>query len=335
MHVSHRGCHLTRAALLICVSAVAACMSRSSGPTEPSPANTNATRGTVVESLTGTPIEGATVSFTQNGTLRTLTTSDGGVWDLVDSKIDGMALLEVAAAGYVTRRTFASLVTSQNQIVIDLIRDAAPFSLTYYRQLVRNQFDDPGTLQPLRRWTKNPNFYIDTRNPRAGGEMSTDDRESIIGIVRAAVAQMTGGQLAAGTIEVGSGARNERSGVVNMSLVDDPGNEFCGWSRVGTDPGSITINLASRCDTPCGVIAPRTVAHEVAHALGFYHVERGDILSTNWSHRDCGTTTFSSTELHHARLAYARKPGNRDTDSDPVLSLFVETPDPPRLIGCR
>lgn len=334
MHVLHRGHQLTRAALLLCVSAVAACTSRGTGPTEPSFNNISTTRGTVIESLTGTPIDGAAVSLTQDGRSRAFTTSGGGVWDSLDS-IDSNALLDVSAPGYVTRRTYAYLVTSQNQIVVDLIRDAAPFSLAYYRQLVRNQFDDPATLQPLRRWTKNPNFYIDMRNPRAGGEMSAFDRDSIIAVVQAAVSQMTGGQLSAGTIEFAAGARGERSGVVNMSFVDDPENEFCGWSRVGSDPGSISINLAARCDTPCGVVAPRTIAHEVAHALGFYHVERGDVLSTNWSHRDCGKTTFSATELHHARLAYARKPGNKDTDSDPALSLFVETAEPARLIGCR
>jgi hypothetical protein len=319
---------MRRCALAICLAALAACASTDNGPTEPGGATGNGPR-TVVESLTGIPISGATVSFTQSGAAKTVTTASDGSWD-AGGQVDGA--IEVSAPGFVTRRTYLNLVQSQG---IDLIRDAAPFSLVFYRQLLRNNFDEPGSLQALRRWTKNPNFYIDVRNPRAGGDLSASERDAIGSIVRAVVPEMTGGRLSAGSIEFGSGARGDRSGVVSVGFVDEGGNQFCGWSRVGTDPGSITINLASRCDTPCGVIAPRILAHEVGHALGFYHVERGDVLSTNWAHRECGNTTLSSVEQHHARLAYSRRPGNKDTDTDPVLSLFIENGGAPPLIGCR
>ena len=319
---------MRQSALAICLVALGACASTDNGPTEPGAAAGNGARR-VVESLTGSPISGATVSFTQSGAAKTVTTASDGSWD-AGGEVDGA--IEVSAPGFVTRRTYLHLVQSQG---LDLIRDAAPFSLAFYRQIIRNNFDDPGSLQALRRWTKNPNFYIDIRNPRAGGDLSLSERDAIGSIVRAVVPQMTGGQLSAGTIEFGSGTRGDRSGVVNIGFVDEKDNQFCGWSRVGTDPGSITINLASRCETPCGTIAPRIVAHEVGHALGFYHVERGDVLSTNWGHRECGNTILSSVEQHHARLAYSRKPGNKDTDTDPVLSLFVENGEAPPLIGCR
>jgi hypothetical protein len=42
--------------------------------------------------------------------------------------------------------------------------------MSYYRELVRNQFDEPEKLQPIRRWTKAPNFYIHKRNPRTDNE---------------------------------------------------------------------------------------------------------------------------------------------------------------------
>lgn len=337
MHISGRGGLLGRSALVICVSTLVSCRAGSIGPTETSTTNSSnsAVRGSVTEALTGSPIDGATLSFTLAGAPRTLTTSGGGGWELAQGSIASNVLIEVSAPGYLTRRTHLLSVTTRGGVSIDLIRDGAPFSLEYYRQLVRNQFDAPGTLQPLRRWTRNPTFYINTRNPRTGQDLATSERESMIAIIRASVPQMTGGQLAAGGIEFGSGARAEKAGGVSMTLVEEPDNQFCGWSRVGADPGAITLNVASRCETPCGAIAPRTVAHEVGHALGFYHVERGDVLSTNWSHRDCGVTTFSVTEQHHARLAYARQPGNRDTDFDPLFSLGMHVAAATSVIACR
>ncbi len=335
MHLSGRGAGPIGFALVICVSLVGACTSKSS-PTEPSTPNqsTSAVRGIVVEALTGHPIDAATLSFTVAGSPQTLTTSGGGVWQLTDGRLPGDVIIEISAPGYLTRRTHLQSVTSGGQISIDLIRDAAPFSLEFYRQLIRNQFDDPSSLMRLKRWTRNPNFYVDTRNPRDGTELSSSERDLVRSVIQGSVAQMTGGRLAAGAVEFAAGARGERPGVVNVSFVNQPGNEFCGWSMVGTDPGSLTLNLASRCDTPCGTIAPRTLAHEVGHALGFYHVARGDVLSTNWSARDCGSTTMSRTEEHHARLAYARAPGNRDTDFDPLSTLFAEPAEAPAVISC-
>ena len=337
MHISDRGALLRCSALVICVSTLAACTTKSSGPTEPSTTNSSntAVRGAVTEALTGTPIDGATVSFTLGGAARTLTTSGGGGWELSQGSLERDTLIEVSAPGYVTRRTYLNSVITGGVVSIDLIRDSAPFALEYYRQLVRNQFDAPGTLQTLRRWTKNPSFYINTKNPRTGEDITERERASVTAIIRASVPQMTGGRLAAGGIEFGSGARREQAGVISMTFVEESDNQFCGWSRVGTDPGAITINVTSRCETPCGAIAPRTVAHEVGHALGFYHVERGDVLSTTWSSRDCGVTTFSAIEQHHARLAYSRQPGNRDTDFDPLFSLLVQVQEAPPVISCR
>ena len=335
MHVSDRGAGRFGFALVICVSMVGACTSKSA-PTEPSSASspTSAIRGTVIETLTRNPIDDATLSFAVGGGTRTLRTSAGGVWQLTDGALPGDVIIEVSAPGYVTRRTHLQSVTTAGSVSIDLIRNAAPFSLEFYRQLIRNQFDAPGSLLRLKRWTRNPSFYVDVRNPRTGGELSSSERDLVRSVIQGSVPHMTGGHLAAGAVEFGAGGRSEKTGVVTVSFVDEPGNKFCGWSLVGSDPGAITLNLASRCDTPCGSIAARTLAHEVGHALGFYHVASGDVLSTNWSPRDCGTTTLSRTEEHHARLAYARMPGNRDTDYDPILTLFAEPAEAPVAVGC-
>ena len=66
-------------------------------------------------------------------------------------------------------------------------------------------------------------------------------------------------------------------------------------------------------------ISPNTVAHELAHALGFWHAEGPYLLTTNTGP---GCSSFeneviTTAEATHARIAYARPPGNSDPDRDP------------------
>jgi hypothetical protein len=37
-------------------------------------------------------------------------------------------------------------------VLINMIRDAAPFSLGFFRQIIRNDLDEPGTLRQMRLW---------------------------------------------------------------------------------------------------------------------------------------------------------------------------------------
>ena len=89
-----------------------------------------------------------------------------------------------------------------------------------------NEFDYPSSLLRLKRWTKNPNFYVDTRNPRDGNELSSSERDLVRSVIQGSVAQMTGGRLAAGTVEFAAGARGE-PGRRGERLVREPA-----WQRV-------------------------------------------------------------------------------------------------------
>jgi hypothetical protein len=327
MHDSDRNGHRLPVALVMSACLIGLGCTAKASPTDPAAASSSnsAVRGIVVEALTGAPIDGATLSFSDRGSTVSLTTSGGGVWEAVEPRLPGDVIFEVSAPGYITRRTHLSSVSASGDVRVDLIRESAPFSLDFYRQLIRNQYDAPGNLQALKRWSRNPSFYVNITNPRHGGELSSGERDAIRNTIHGSVRHMTGGHLSTGTIEFGSGPRAEKPGVVSVTFVDDQASPYCGWSRVGADPGAITINLASRCDTPCGTISPRTLAHEVGHALGFYHVASGAVLSTTWAPGDCGSTTLSSTEEHHARVAYSRRSGNRDPDYDPLTSLFAQS----------
>ena len=50
--------------------------------------------------------------------------------------------------------------------------------------------------------------------------------------------------------------------------------------------------------------------------------------------RRCSNLQFSDEERVHARVAYARAPGNTDTDRDPSSFSAVETGEMTRII-CR
>lgn len=311
----------------------------STSTTPPVPWNQWALKGRVVETLTDKPIEGAKLTFTLAGGLKDVTTAADGAWELTQASSEvSSVFVEVSAEGYVTRRTYVRWnIGTRDEIAIDLIRDNTPFSSAYYRELARDQFDKPNeALQPLWRWTKAPNFYINTLNPKTERDILPSELDMVTSTIRSAVSQMTGGVYEAGSIETGSGDRADQPGFIKVSFVHDPAWGYCGQALVGSDPGWIKINYdVEGCSSPCGAFPPRTVAHEVGHAMGFFHVSQGSILNTKWFARDCGVTTYSEAERYHARIAYHRPRMNREPDTDPQSAPLLRPPDvEPRVVTC-
>jgi hypothetical protein len=291
-----------------------------STPTQPNPtpkpnpqAQTWTISGTVTTTLTGEPVGGASVAFSS----QTLTTNSAGRWTLTGTGTpSGSYGVEVSAAGHLTRKTSIRAENGRD-VTIDLIRDTAPFSLPLYRQLVRNDFDQPGQLQWTRRWTVTPKFYINTRNPRTGSHISAIEIEAFSGAIHRVVSQVIG---VAPAIETGDGPR-ESDGYIQVSIVNEPGANYCGTASVGSNPGVIYINYADICNYGfygCSAIGAVSgvMAHEVGHALGLWHGTSGGSMDIRPHVSRCNDLQLSPVEQHHARVLYSRPVGNADVDWD-------------------
>ena len=328
---------------LLCLIALvlAAACGGGGGPASPTPTPqpppsgpaTWVLAGTVRETLTGAPVASATLDFWQ---METVTTDASGRWTLRRTGIpESPIYTEIKAPGYIDRRVYVLWQSSgRADIAIDMIRDAAPFSLTFFRQIIRNDFDSPGQYQNTRRWTTTPNFYLNTFNPRTGQPILQRQVDLIVSTIRHVVPQLTGGRFGAGVIEVGSGDRPQQQDFINIEITYEPDESYCGRAQVAANPGRIWLNY-ERCANLCRgeEIGANVVAHEVGHALGLWHHDQPGIMY-RFITANCPDRDASGVERHHSALLYARPPGNADLDWDQPTTVTMTGSGSPPVISC-
>jgi len=208
----------------------------------------------------------------------------------------------------------------------DAIQQTGGFDLTFYRAMVRNGYEAPDTLQPLRRWTRTPSIYLKTIDEK-GRTMDGPTLNVIEAVLRDAVPRWTSGALGTPPVERGTDSREGVSGWITVKFPGDSPTVSCGRAQVGADGWWIELlydmpGAQGNCRATGTAVAPTLVRHEIGHALGFYHTGGAADLMTG-SVFPSGDMYPTQRELSHAAIAYRRPVGNDDPDTDPSSAVTL------------
>ena len=212
----------------------------------------------------------------------------------------------------------------------DLMLDAISldgFDLGFYRQFVRNALDAPNALEPLRRWTTNPNIYLKTVD-EAGARIDDATLDMVHRTAIEVIPIWTSNRHTVGTIERGTDTRVGMPGwiTITWSAAMVSANH-CGRAMVAA--GYIELEAHNpRCRVSPWMTSTSLVRHELGHAMGYWHTDApSDVMSrTPWTSNN---QQPSARERVHAAIAYARPIGNTDPDNDPSVAVTLV---PSRLV---
>lgn len=223
----------------------------------------------------------------------------------------------LSAAGMVSHDVWITWAKGpRTGVMLDMIRNAAPFSMDFYRQFVRGTFDQPGAPYAIFRWTTAPSFYVKTVDQN-GRAIEPEVLAIVLDALRKAVPAYTAGRYAAAAIETGTDTRPPALNWINVTIRRDPNEkQVCGFAEIGSNPGSITLN-DDVCSCGSNKIPGAVTMHEVGHSLGFFHVNDRGSLMFPFIAGDCPAGQLSAAESFHAGIAYSRPRGNLDPDRDP------------------
>jgi hypothetical protein len=296
-----------------------------SSPTTPTPpaapttpTNTWSAAGQVTALGTSQGVGGATL--TPGWSLAAVTADSGGNYQLGDvaNPPSTPYPVSISAAGMITHDVWITWAkAARTGVNFTLIRNAAPFSMEFYQQLVRDGYDRSSGY-PWRnlRWTTAPSFYVKTVDQN-GRPVEPEVLAVTIDALRRAVPAWTANTYTAAAIETGVEAREAPAGWINVNFRREPNTRTpCGQAFVGRDPGEITL-WEDVCSCGSVKVPGSVTVHEVGHAMGFFHVSDRSSVMFPFDSGDCRSGTLSSAESFHAGIAYSRPRGNTDPDKDP------------------
>src|SRR6188508_1695669 len=170
----------------------------------PTPTNTWSAAGRIVATGTAQGIGGATV--TPGWSLAPVNADALGNYQLGDVANPPSTPYPVtlSAGGMISHDVWITWARgSRTGVDLDLIRDAPPFNMDFYRKFARGTFDQPGAPFPIFRWTTAPSFYVKTTDQN-GRAIEPEVMVRVLDGIRQAVPAFTGGRYSAAAIETGT-----------------------------------------------------------------------------------------------------------------------------------
>ena len=288
----------------------------------------------MVDTVTRAPVPGALV--TPSWDLPAVTAGPDGTYELgaVPFPPTGPYDLTISADGFVTRTVWLNWQPgARSGVTLDVIRDAPPFSMQFYNEMVRGTFDQEEAPWPIRRLPSAPAFYVQTVDQN-GRAIEPEVLAVVRDAIQRAVPAYSGGRLSA-AIESGAETRPPQDGWVVVTFVRNPeDDETCGLAYIGRLAGEITLHN-DICSCGSVKVPGSLVMHEVGHALGFFHVDDIDSVMYPIIPRRCPPGEPSDAELYHAAIAYSRPRSNTQPDDDPSEGAFSTATDAIRGVRVR
>jgi hypothetical protein len=288
--------------------------------------------GALVGNQDRQPIAGA--QLRANGT--TLLTNANGEFQLTGLP-EGSVQVELSGAGLVTRVTNLGVSGTRTNVTLDVIRDAAPFDLSFYRQFARDGTANPAALESLKPWTVAPSFYMRTVTDDTGEAIAPDVLAGVRRVVMNSVPELSAGRFSVAAFETGSDARAFQQGWVNVTFFRTfPTSGAIGDANVGGNIGQIRLaydaaRLEPRIDCDRWIVA--VADHEIVHTMGFYHT--GGSLDAVFNSVGCTGTGRAERTRYHAAVMYSRPRLNRDPDRDPETVFLATSGDRmPMVVSC-
>jgi hypothetical protein len=196
--------------------------------------------------------------------------------------------------------TSSSTTTTTSIPVIQTIQTtpcptSGPSDLGFYQQIGCNMFDGP--IQPVRRWTKSLNVFIQT------ADIDVTTLDMVEAAAREMIPRWSNNTLSVGIVERGAGSRQGQEGWI--SVVWDNTLNSCGLSDVATNGGLVRLFPRGGTNCSCNGLAvrPRTVKHELGHAMGYWHTDSPSDLMSGQQVLGCDGQP-SARELQAAAYQY-------------------------------